>query len=96
MKWKLNWHSWMLVPKVIRNPNFEAAMRVVRADLAIAIVPREVATGHAQAWGLKIIPLQERWARRRFVLCHRGEDTLTPAALLLLEALTEYARKEGR
>lgn len=76
--------------------NFEAAMRVVRADLAIAIVPREVATGHAQAWGLKIIPLQERWARRRFVLCHRGEDTLTPAALLLLEALTEYARKEGR
>jgi DNA-binding transcriptional LysR family regulator len=74
--------------------NFEAAMRVVRADLAIAIVPREVTSLNAQAWGLKIIPLQEAWARRRFVLCHRGEETLTPAALLLLEALATYAQKE--
>jgi len=72
--------------------NFEAAMRVVRADLAIAIVPREVTSLNAQAWGLNIIPLKEAWARRRFVLCHRGEDTLTPAALLLLEALTAYAQ----
>jgi DNA-binding transcriptional LysR family regulator len=74
--------------------NFEAAMRVVRADLAIAIVPREVTLLNAQAWGLKVIPLQETWARRRFVLCHRGEDTLTPAALLLLDALSAYAQKD--
>lgn len=74
--------------------NFEAAMRVVRADLAIAVVPREVTPLHAQAWGLKILPLTEPWARRRFVLCHRGEDSLTPAALLLLEALSAYATEE--
>ena len=74
--------------------NFEAAMRVVRADLAIAVVPREVTPLHAQAWGLKILPLLEPWARRRFVLCHRGEDTLTPAAQLLLEALSAYAQEE--
>ncbi len=71
--------------------NFEAAMRVVRADLAIAVVPREVTPLHAQAWGLKILALTEPWARRRFVLCHRGEDTLTPAAQLLLDALSAYA-----
>lgn len=75
--------------------NFEAAMRVVRADLAIAVVPREVTPLHAQAWGLKILPLTEAWARRRFVLCHRGEDTLTPAAQLLLEALSAYAAQEN-
>ena len=75
--------------------NFEAAMRVVRADLAIAVVPREVTPLHAQAWGLKILPLQETWARRRFVLCHRGEDNLTPAARMLLEALTEYAQEDA-
>lgn len=74
--------------------NFEAAMRVVRADLAIAVVPREVTPLHAQAWGLKILPLTEPWARRRFVLCHRGEDTLTPAAQLLLESLSAYAVEE--
>ncbi len=75
--------------------NFEAAMRVVRADLAIAVVPREVTPLHAQAWGLKILPLSEPWARRRFVLCHRGEDTLTPAAQLLLESLSAYAAEEN-
>ena len=74
--------------------NFEAAMRVVRADLAIAVVPREVTPLHAQAWGLKILPLLEPWARRRFVLCHRGEDTLTPAAQLLLESLSSYASRD--
>jgi DNA-binding transcriptional LysR family regulator len=68
--------------------NFEAALRVVRAGLAIAVVPHEVTTLHAQAWGLKILTLQEPWAKRRFVLCHRGEDHLTPAARLLLDALS--------
>ena len=74
--------------------NFEAALRVVRAGLAIAVVPREVTPLHAQAWGLKILTLTAPWARRRFVLCHRGEDTLTPAARLLLEALSAYAAEE--
>ena len=68
--------------------NFEAALRVVRAGLAIALVPREVTTLYAQAYGLSILPLQEAWSRRRFVLCHRGEETLSPAATLLLNALT--------
>ena len=76
--------------------NFEAAMRAVRADRAIAVVPREVTPLHAQAWGLKILPLIEPWARRRFVLCHRGEDTLTPAAQLLLESLSAYALEQAQ
>jgi DNA-binding transcriptional LysR family regulator len=86
-------HGKRLMHRVIVT-NFEAAMRVVRADLAIAVVPREVTPLHAQAWNLKILPLREPWARRRFVLCHRGEDTLTPAAQLLLEALSTYAAEE--
>jgi DNA-binding transcriptional LysR family regulator len=74
--------------------NFEAALRVVRAGLAIALVPVEVTALYAQAYDLKIIRLNERWAKRRFIVCHRGEDTLTSAALQLLNALTakeEYA-----
>lgn len=67
--------------------NFEAALRVVRARLAIALVPREVTTLYAEAYGLDIVPLDEPWARRRFVLCHRGEETLSPAARLLLHHL---------
>ena len=68
--------------------NFEAALRVVRAGLAIALVPREVTTLYAQAYGLVVLPLQENWSRRRFILCHRGEDQLSPAAQLLLNNLS--------
>jgi len=68
--------------------NFEAALRVVRASLAIALVPREVTSLYADAYGLDILPLHEDWSRRRFILCHRGEEILTPAALLLLDYLS--------
>ena len=67
--------------------NFEAALRVVRAGLAITVVPREVADVYAQTHGVVILALREPWARRRFVLCHRGEEALTPAAMQLLQAL---------
>lgn len=69
--------------------NFEAALRVVRAGLAITLVPLEVADIYAQMHGLVILKLDEAWARRRFILCHRGEDALTPAALQLLHTLTD-------
>jgi DNA-binding transcriptional LysR family regulator len=68
--------------------NFEAALRVVRAGLAIALVPAEVTTLYAEAYGLEILPLQESWSERRFILCHRGEDALSPAAQLLLTYLS--------
>ena len=44
--------------RVIVN-NFEAAMRVVRAGLAISVVPREVATLYAKAYGVRVVTLQE-------------------------------------
>lgn len=67
--------------------NFDAALRVVRAGLAIAIVPREVTGAYPPGSGVQVVPLDEPWTRRRFILCHRGLDTLPPAARLLLEAL---------
>lgn len=70
--------------------NFESALRVVRAGLAIALVPREVTGPYAQAYGLDVLALHEPWSQRRFVLCHRGDDTLTPAAQLLLAYLARW------
>lgn len=68
--------------------NFDAALRVVRAGLAIALVPREVVGTTDRQQGIRILPLDEPWTRRRFVLCHRGEEVLAPAARLLLDSLT--------
>ncbi len=71
--------------------NFEAALRVVRANLAISVVPREVAEAYLEVYGLRCIPLDEPWARRRFAICFRGGDSLSAAAKLLIEHL----RRDG-
>jgi len=67
--------------------NFEAALRVVRAGLGIGVVPREVAQVQAQAYGLRLVALQESWAERRFIICYRDAQLLSPAAQLLVEHL---------
>jgi DNA-binding transcriptional LysR family regulator len=71
--------------------NFEAALRVVRASLAICLVPREVASIYVQAYDLRIVTLAEAWAKRRFIIVYRDEASLTPAAQLLLQHLSAQA-----
>ncbi len=74
--------------------NFEAALRVVRAGLAISVVPREVASPLATAYGLKVIPLADAWARRRFIICFRDAKQLPPAATLLVDYLSARATSD--
>jgi DNA-binding transcriptional LysR family regulator len=67
--------------------NFEAALRVVRANLAISVVPHEVAEAYARTYGLRVLPLDEPWASRRFAICFRDEAGLSAAAQLLVNHL---------
>lgn len=67
--------------------NFDAALRVVQADLALAVVPVEVAGIYAGAVGLRVVPLADAWARRQFIVCFKDQATLSIAARLLLEHL---------
>jgi DNA-binding transcriptional LysR family regulator len=72
--------------------SFEAELRVVRAELGISVVPREIAQAYAGNMGLKIIPLEDTWARRAFAICFRDEASLPTAARLLVDYLRERAR----
>ena len=72
---------------------FDAALRVVRSGLGISVVPQEVAQPLADAFSLRIIPLTDAWARRRFVICFQDEHSLSPAAKLLAAHLAESARR---
>lgn len=67
--------------------NFEAALRVVRANLAISVVPREVAEPYARTYGLRVVPLLDAWASRRFAICFRDASSLSAAAQLLVSHL---------
>jgi DNA-binding transcriptional LysR family regulator len=71
--------------------SFDAAFRVVAADLGISVVPMEVAATYRQALGISIVPLTDEWAQRRFVVCFRDFDNLQPAAQRLVEHLCQRA-----
>lgn len=75
--------------------NFDAALRVVRANLAISVVPREVAVPFAQTAPVRIVPLSDAWAQRRFAICYRDEQALSPAAQLLVKHLASASAGEN-
>ena len=75
--------------------NFDAALRVVRANLAISVVPREVAAPFAQTAPVRIVPLSDAWAQRRFAICYRDEQALSPAAQLLVQHLARASAQDA-
>jgi DNA-binding transcriptional LysR family regulator len=81
-------HGKSLTTRIIVS-SIEAALRVVRAKLGICVVPAEVAAPYAQTYSLRVIPLTDAWAQRRFALCFRDEQALSPAAQLLLGHLID-------
>jgi DNA-binding transcriptional LysR family regulator len=78
----------------VQVSSFDAACRIVAADLAVAIVPHEASLPLIRSFGLRAIPLSDEWALRRFVICMRDRDLLAAPARLLLDALAAkwYAR----
>lgn len=76
--------------------NFEASLRVVKAKLGISIVPKEIASSYAKLLGLKVVPLTDKWAKRRFVICYRDRERLPRSALMLHDYLAEAARPSRR
>ena len=79
-----------LVNRIVVS-NFEAALSVVSAGLAISLMPKEVAERQVAAHELRIIALSESWAERRFVVCFRDAAELSLAAKSLVEHLVAQA-----
>jgi DNA-binding transcriptional LysR family regulator len=67
----------------IQVSTVDAAYRIVAAQLAVAIVPREEAATIQQTLGLKVIPLSNDWAKRQFIVAVRDKGLSRPAQLLL-------------
>jgi DNA-binding transcriptional LysR family regulator len=67
----------------------DAAIRMVRAGLGLAILPFEVATPHAGAGQLALVPLAEAWAVRRLVVVTRPAPFASVAAKLLAQSLSK-------
>ena len=71
--------------------NFDAAFRVVVADLAISVLPAQVSSPHVQSGLVKLIPLSDTWAQRRFAICYRKAEDPQAAGRRLVEYLASRA-----
>ena len=71
----------------IHVTTFEAACRIVRAGLAISIIPAEAIQTRQPDPGVRAIPLTDAWAHRRFVICVRDFEALPLPSRLLVDFL---------
>jgi DNA-binding transcriptional LysR family regulator len=44
---------------------------------------------------VRIVPLSDAWAQRRFAICYRDEQALSPAAQLLVQHLAKLTASGG-
>ncbi len=79
----------------IQVSSMDAACRIIAAGLAVAILPREAAMPHADLGRLALVPLDEPWAERRFVVASRPQHLASAASRLLAEHLRTAALPEG-
>ncbi|CDN87845.1 Transcriptional regulator, LysR family [Hydrogenophaga intermedia] len=71
--------------------SFDAALRVVGAGLGVSVVPREVSAPHTLDGRVRLVPLNEPWAQRRFAICFRRREDLNVAAGRLVDHLCSQA-----
>lgn len=70
---------------------FDAALRVVAANLGVGVVPIEVGRRSAVGADIALVPLGDEWAQRTFAICCRRLDALPPASRRLADHLRARA-----
>ena len=70
---------------------FDAALRVVAANLGVSVVPLEVARRTAANADIELIPLDDAWAERSFAICCRDLAALPLASRRLVGHLQARA-----
>lgn len=64
--------------------NFEARCTFVSEGMGVALMPEQGARIHAPRLNLSCLPIKDAWAVRRYYICTRNADNLTPAVSDLL------------
>jgi DNA-binding transcriptional LysR family regulator len=51
------------------------------------VIPRQVSQPQVESGEIVTIPLADAWAKRRFAVCFRDRDALSPAAARMVDFL---------
>jgi len=70
---------------------FDAALRVVAANLGVSVVPLEVARRSGAGADIELIPIDDAWAERSFAICCRDLAALPLASRRLVGHLQARA-----
>jgi molybdate transport repressor ModE-like protein len=70
----------------VRVSSFEAVAGMVAAGVGVAIMPRSAAS-RWRDMSLKILPLQETWAKRTLLICRSAQADVLPGVQSLITAL---------
>jgi DNA-binding transcriptional LysR family regulator len=79
----------------IQVGNFEAACRMIEANVGVGILPQSAAQRHAHTMRIRIVPLVDAWALRAMQICVRNLDALPGFARDLVQLLIEDAQSAG-
>ena len=71
--------------------SFGAMCKMVGAGLGIGVLPRAACKPLLSEYGLSALRLTDGWAQRQLVVACKDDRTLTPAAALLWEHLSNPA-----
>ncbi len=72
----------------IQVGNFEAACRMVEANVGIGVVPYSSAARHAQSMNIRCVEIADEWAVRKLQICVRNLQALPLFARELVGLLT--------
>jgi DNA-binding transcriptional LysR family regulator len=70
---------------------FDAVCRMVEAGAGIALVPEAAAARCRRSMAIRLVGIQDAWARRRLAICARKGQVLAASARRLIEHLQQAA-----
>ena len=74
---------------------FDAIAQLVEAGLGVAVMPAAVAHRFAQLFGVQVLPLDEPWAQRDYLLAVRTQEVLPAVVQRFVDALCPIAAPAG-
>jgi DNA-binding transcriptional LysR family regulator len=80
----------------IRVGNFEAACRIIEANVAIGILPESAAKRHAKNMDIKILHLTDEWSLRKLCICVRSLALLPSFARELINLMIKDVPESER
>lgn len=80
----------------IQVGNFEAACRMIEANVGVGVLPESAARRHAQTMAIRIVPLRDEWSLRDLQICVRKLEALPGFARDLVDLLVADGQGAAR